>query len=138
MSSPWTRLQRRLLIALNGAGVALLCWAASATVGRDELASVVPLVNLAVIAVVMACGGDLLWLLAGRRTVLARRHRLLAVRSGRAETPVDTGQSGAVGAWVHVPGTSRVHRSGCAMVAGRGTQDIDEPAGWRRCEVCSP
>jgi len=139
--SPWARRQFGVLVAVNGLAPILLFigWWASAR--GASLSREIAWLNLGVIAVVIAAAADVAWLAAGRRAVLAQRRRIIAdaIVVDRPEPSPTASTTG----WVHIAGTSRAHRPGCILVAGKQAAPVDPAAiraggrHLRKCEVCA-
>lgn len=151
----WNAQQRRLLVALNAGGGLVLAWSWLRSRDTSELADQVTWLNLGIAALLVATGGDVLWLLAGRRAIIGARRRCLGDvelphprRSiGPAQTPpepvasiagwapahtgeiqqqrVQAGRMEERESWLHVPGTTRVHTPGCSLVTDKHTETVD-------------
>ena len=102
----------------------------------------VPGINLAIVGVVLANAAGVLLLLAGRRSVTARRVAVL----GAVPTTEDPGVAITAPAssvqLVGGEGLTHFHRADCAMAAGRDWPVLDraahERAGRTACGVCTP
>jgi hypothetical protein len=102
----------------------------------------VPGMNLAIVGVVVANAAGVLLLLAGRRSVTARRVGVLgAVPKAMEEVDVVTAPASSV-VLVGGEGLTHFHRADCVMAAGRDWPDLDraahERAGRTACGVCTP
>lgn len=102
----------------------------------------VPGINLAIVGVVVANAAGVLLLLAGRRSVTARRVGVLgAVPRSQEKVVVITAPASSV-VLVGGEGLTHFHRADCAMAAGRDWPELDraahERAGRIACGVCKP
>ncbi len=103
----------------------------------------VPGINLAIVGVVVANAAGVLLLLAGRRSVTARRVAVLgAVPAAQAEVAVAISAPASSTVLVGGEGLTHFHRADCAMAAGREWPALDraahERAGRTACGVCKP
>jgi hypothetical protein len=102
----------------------------------------VPGINLAIVGVVFANAAGVLLLLAGRRSVTARRVGVLgAVPKGQEAVVAITAPASSV-LLVGGEGLTHFHRADCVMAAGRDWPELDraahERAGRIACGVCTP
>ena len=102
----------------------------------------VPGINLAIVGVVVANAAGVLLLLAGRRSVTARRVAVLgAVPKGQEQVVAITAPASSV-VLVGGEGLTHFHRADCAMAAGRDWPTLEraahERAGRTACGVCKP
>jgi hypothetical protein len=134
------------VLGANGLGAALVFagwWVAS---GLESAQAQVGWLNLSVVGLLVAGVANGLWLTRGRRTVCVARAAVLPYppRAGSASrtAPRSNGKAPVSGELVTAPNTSRYHRSGCLLVAGKpvrmATRDDHESAGRAACEVCRP
>ena len=144
-SAPWHIGDRLsvLFLGLIGLGGIVFSWWMVA--GTAETATQQRWIDVGVVALLLATVGDVVYLLAGRRSVRTRQ-RSLALRITRlADAGLladgDAAESGT-GAVVTAPRMSRYHRGDCLLVRGkavsRGTVAENERAGRRPCGVCTP
>lgn len=137
---PWTPRVLALTAGTSLLGVVLLVVGWFGTSGEARLADQVAGLDLAVIGSAVAAAGQAAWLLHGRRHVgLLRRQVLGGVEWARPVAPTTKGQASDDGARVVVPGTTRYHRPGCLLVAGKATEPLGRgAASLSPCEVCRP
>jgi len=137
-TAPWTHAQIRTLVFVNVVGALALGGAWGLSSRTASLGGQVRWLNFSIVATLLIAGTDALWLATGRRGVMARRSELLGGQlqpsSGSSSAALDTGL------W-HLPGTSRVHRGGCQLIAGKAAAEAVQPGtsrarGWQTCEVC--
>ena len=155
--SPWAPGDERTLalVALTAAAALLVSWTGVSGQGvvREQTAWLaVGIAGLVILGV-----GSLLWLLAGRQAVAARRSLVLRevvahLPMGRLDVvsaghiPPVPGQGGTpslrAGLPAAVPGTARYHRQSCVFVLGKEAPALaaqeHEAAGRVACEVCAP
>lgn len=110
----------------------------SETVYDDQ----VPGINLAIVGVVVANAAGVLLLLAGRRSVAARRVAVLgAVPRTQERVEAITAPASSV-LLVGGEGLTHFHRADCVMAAGRDWPTLErgahERAGRTACGVCRP
>lgn len=137
-ATPWKRGQIQALALVNMAGALTLSWAWGVSSRTASLGSQVRWLDLAIVATVLVAGADALWLATGRRRILARRSGLL----GGLLLGPDSGIAPASDTdWWHLPGTSRAHRAGCQLIAGKPAAVIypgtPQAKGLRACEICT-
>ncbi|GAA0604053.1 hypothetical protein GCM10009547_02230 [Sporichthya brevicatena] len=127
---------------LAGLGAALFLtgtgMVSSETVYDDQ----VPGIDLAILGAVLANAAGVLLLLAGRRSVTARRIAVLgAVPTTQERTAVVAAPASSV-LLTGGEGLAHFHRADCAMAAGRDWPALDrsahERAGRTACGVCRP
>ena len=122
---------------------AVLFFAGMGMVGNEKTYDdQVPGINLAIVGVVVANAAGVLLLLAGRRSVTARRVGVLGgVPKGQAAAVTITAPASSA-ALVGGEGLTHFHRADCAMAAGRNWPELDraahERAGRIACGVCKP
>jgi hypothetical protein len=144
-SAPWHTGNRLsvLFLSLIGFGGIVFSWWMVA--GTAETATQQRWIDVGVVALLLATVGDIVYLLAGRRSVRTRE-RSLALRMARlADVGLlgdgDAAESGT-DAVVTAPRMSRYHRTDCLLVRGktvsRGMVAENERAGRRPCGVCMP
>lgn len=110
----------------------------SETVYDDQVSGI----NLAIVGVVLANAAGVCLLLAGRRTVTARRVSVLGAvpKIGAAEAVITAAASSDV--LIGGEGLTHFHRSDCAMAVARDWAAFDraahERAGRTACGVCRP
>jgi hypothetical protein len=102
----------------------------------------VPGINMAIVGVVVANAAGVLLLLAGRRSVTARRVGVLgAVPKGQEKFAAVSAPASSI-VLVGGEGLTHFHRADCAMAAGRDWPELDraaqERAGRTACGVCKP
>jgi len=102
----------------------------------------VPGINLAIVGAVVANAAGVLLLLAGRRSVTARRVGVLgAVPKGQEAVVAITAPASSV-VLNGGEGLTHFHRSDCVMAIGRDWPELDraahERAGRIACGVCTP
>jgi hypothetical protein len=110
----------------------------SETVYDDQ----VPAINVAIVGAVVANAAGVLLLLAGRRSVTARRVGVLgAVPKSQEKVAVISAPASSIHL-VGGEGLTHFHRADCAMAAGRDWPELDraahERAGRTACGVCKP
>jgi hypothetical protein len=102
----------------------------------------VPGINLAIVGVVVANAAGVLLLLAGRRSVTARRVGVLGAVPKAMEAVTVVTAPASSSALVGGDGLTHFHRADCAMAAGRDWPELDraaqERAGRTPCGVCTP
>jgi hypothetical protein len=134
--TPWTVAQVRAVAACDIGAAVLVLAAALLAADQDSLGDQIVLIDLAVAGLLLAVVAHAALFLSARRAVGQRRLRLLPDLDRRAR-PTSTSSEGPQ---VWLPGTARVHRADCPMVAGKAAKPIT-PArvrskGLDRCEVC--
>ena len=101
----------------------------------------VPGIDVAIVGVVVANAAGVLLLLAGRRSVTARRVRVLGAAPGGPAAVVITAPASST-MLVGGDGLTHFHRADCAMAVGRDWPELDrdahERAGRIACGVCMP
>jgi hypothetical protein len=138
-NSPWTRVDAAMAAAVVAVGC--LVWAigwwrvAYEPAFRAQIATF----DLALVGVVLAGAGQLVWFLGGRRAVDQRRRALL----GDDAVPVTEPAPRTVSGEDSFAGTQRLyHRLSCPLVIDRGwspeTRADHEYAGRSACGVCAP
>jgi hypothetical protein len=102
----------------------------------------VPGINLAIVGVVLANAAGVLLLLAGRRSVTARRVAVLGAVPKSQEKVATIAAPASSAHLVGGEGLTHFHRADCAMAAGRDWPELDqaahERAGRTACGVCKP
>jgi hypothetical protein len=107
----------------------------------------VPGINMAIVGVVLANAAGVLLLMAGRRSVTARRVGVLGAVSASQEKAVTITVPASSAHLVGGEGLTHFHRADCAMAAGRDWPELDragheraghERAGRTACGVCKP
>ena len=102
----------------------------------------VPGINLAIVGVVVANAAGVLLLLAGRRSVTARRVDVLGAVPKAMEKAVAITAPASSTVLIGGEGLTHFHRSDCSMAVGRDwpAQDrsAQERAGRTACGVCKP
>jgi hypothetical protein len=102
----------------------------------------VPGINLAIVGVVLANAAGVLLLLAGRRSVTARRVAVLGAVPKAQERVVSVTAPASSAHLVGGEGLTHFHRADCAMAVGRDWPELDraahERAGRTACGVCKP
>lgn len=133
--TPWTSAQVRLAVACDLAA-ALALAVATVEAGDATLEGEVLWLNVAVLGLVLVVVVNGSLLLVARRTIGQRRHRLLP----DVVVPVAAPDRTPGGSWWWLPGTTRAHRSGCQMIAGKPAEEIPaeriRSEQLVRCEVC--
>lgn len=141
---PWSFNEARVIFAAGAIGAAMLVaswWAASGTAKPESLNTWV-MVGVASLGVVS--GASLLWLLAGRRAIRARRDELLTriERGVETQPPSIAPDRPVASSLVAVRSSERYHRSDCMLVRGKDVQRLTGTArslGRRKpCEMCRP
>jgi hypothetical protein len=142
--APWhagNSLSVGFLGLLGLGGLALSWWMVG---GSAEAATQQRWLDVGVVAVLLATVGDVVYLLAGRRSVRSRQ-RSVAVRLARladAGVPVAGAVGTDDGTVVTAARMSRYHRGDCLLVRGkpvsRGSVAENQRAGRRPCGVCTP
>lgn len=144
-SAPWHFGNRLSVVFLGllGLGGILFSWWMVA--GTAEAATQQKWLDVGVVALLLATVGDVVYLLAGRRSVRGRQ-RSVALRIARlADSGLvadDGGTDTAAGTVVTAPRMTRYHRGDCLLVRGkavsRGSVAENVRAGRRPCGVCTP
>ena len=102
----------------------------------------VPGINVAIAGVVLANAAGALLLLAGRRSVTARRVAVLGAVPAAQEKAISITAPASSTHMVGGEGLTHFHRADCAMAAGREWPELDrsahERAGRTACGVCKP
>jgi hypothetical protein len=102
----------------------------------------VPGINLAIVGVVVANAAGMMVLLAGRRSVTARRVGVLGAVPKDQEAVVAVTAPASSVVLIGGEGLTHFHRSDCVMAAGRDWPELDraghERAGRTACGVCTP
>ena len=102
----------------------------------------VPGINLAIVGVVLANAAGVLLLLAGRRSVTARRVAVLGAVPTTEDPGVAISAPASSELLVGGEGLTHFHRADCAMAAGRDWPALErsahERAGRTACGVCKP
>jgi len=102
----------------------------------------VPGINLAIVGVVLGNAAGVLLLLAGRRSVTARRVSVLGAVPKTQEAVVAISAPASSSVLIGGEGLTHYHRADCAMAAGRDWPELDravhERAGRIACGVCKP
>jgi hypothetical protein len=98
--------------------------------------------NVAILGVLLAGGGQLCWVLDGRRTVGRRRRGLLKDSDGvESVSPAAEVSRTPAEPWL-AGGDRYYHRPDCALASGRelqrATRGEHENAGRSACGVCAP
>lgn len=127
-----------MLFVANFLAAALIVVAWNGADDTGALHDQIGWLNLAVVGGVVGAAVNASWLLAGRRAVGQRRHRLLDDVVDPIRT-VDVSRP-QCDVWLWVPGTRRAHREGCPLAAGKCWIEVDDARIrserlWR-CEVC--
>lgn len=140
----WTTQDLVAVVVANVVGVVLLAWAWWVTSGSDTPDAKLAWLNVSALGVAVAGVGNGWWLARGRRQVVAARVAVFSravpasARAVPGSVPLPVGDAVLLAA----PGTSRYHRPGCPMVAGKAAaaapRRAHERAGRRPCEVCEP
>jgi hypothetical protein len=138
---PWTTAQLRLFTGLTIAALLLLAMSVESARTTSALSHQVVPLNLAVVSAIIAGLADALWLVQGRRAVIARtRQLLIETRSSSDERRAPLASMTSEPIWVAVAAGSRAHRPGCLLVAGKATRNLSnaliDQGELRRCEVC--
>ncbi len=140
--SPWAP-QLYVVYAVLAVLGAALFFAGTGVVGNEAVYDdQVPGINIAIVGVVLANAAGALLLLAGRRSVTARRVAVLgAVPAAQANLATITSPASSAHL-VGGEGLTHFHRADCAMAAGRDWPELDrtahERAGRTACGVCKP
>jgi hypothetical protein len=102
----------------------------------------VPGINLAIVGVVVANAAGVLLLLAGRRSVAARRVAVLGAVPAVPERGLSITAPASSVQLVGGEGLTHYHRADCTMAAGRNWPELDRAghvrAGRIACGVCKP
>ena len=102
----------------------------------------VPGINLAIVGVVVANAAGVLLLLAGRRSVTARRVGVLGAVPKAQENVVAITAPASSTVLIGGEGLTHYHRADCVMAVGREWPELDraahERAGRIACGVCKP
>jgi hypothetical protein len=102
----------------------------------------VPGINIAIAGVVIANAAGVLLLMAGRRSVTARRLKVLGAVPPVGERSAVIAALATSAALVGGEGLTHFHRADCVMATGRDWPSLDrathENAGRRPCGVCKP
>ncbi|MGQ0631369.1 MAG: hypothetical protein ACT4P1_10020 [Sporichthyaceae bacterium] len=141
-TSPWTT-QLYVLYAVL-AGIGLILFVIGTVIVNDETVydDQVPAINIAIVGTVLTCAAGISLLVAGRRTLTARRVAVLGiVPAMRASVAVVSGPA-ASAVLIGGEGLTHFHRADCPMAAGRDWKAASaadhERAGRKPCGVCSP
>jgi hypothetical protein len=143
-TAPWDTRSVRLLLTFSVVAAALIMVAWSGSSQQATLKAQYAWLDLAMVALLLGAVGQVGWLMAARRSVLARQRAvltpILAAASGGSRTaPQAHGAAGSV--WVQVPGTRRGHRAHCQLVVGKAVVPLTRADIADRdvlpCEVCS-
>lgn len=133
--TPWTSGQVRVAAGCDAAAALAVAFAAARS-GHASLADDVLWLNVGVLALVLAVVVNGSLLLVARRTIGQRRVRLRPDVVAPATGP----ERRAAGSWLWLPGTTRAHRSGCQLIAGKPAEAVSadriRAEGLARCEVC--
>lgn len=134
--TPWTLPQVRVAAACDVVA-ALAVALAAVRAGDGSLSDDVRWLDLAVLALVLAVVVNGSLLLVARKAIGRRRLRLLP----DVLVPIAGPDPASDEAWWWLPGTSRAHRGGCQMIAGKATAEMIPVERIRaeqlvRCEVC--
>jgi hypothetical protein len=140
--APWTIPQLRLAVIGGVLGLVLLVVSYLGAAGSADVDTQLGWLALAIVGLLVFASGGGALLLFGHRAVLARWARLARTRGRRrahlTSRQIDADASGLI--WV--PGTHRVHRAECQLVAGKAVEYLAETDadahGLTRCEVCAP
>jgi hypothetical protein len=129
-------------VALAGIGAVLFLVGMRVVANETTYDDQVPGINLAIVGVVLANAAGVLLLLAGRRSVTARRVGVLGAVPPAREKAVAITAPASSSALVGGEGLTHYHRSDCVMAAGRDWAELDraahERAGRTACGVCKP
>jgi hypothetical protein len=102
----------------------------------------VPGINLAIVGAVVANAAGVLLLLAGRRSVAARRVAVLGAVPPAQDQRLSITAPASSAHLVGGEGLTHFHRADCTMAAGRNWPEFDrsahERAGRIACGVCKP
>jgi hypothetical protein len=136
---PWSTEHLTRLLAANAVGLAVIGTGAYQAAGGGVVRTQLTWLELSVIGLLVAGTANALWLLRGRQAVTLARVEVLSTRQRALLFPrLATATSAAPGALVWVPGTTRAHRAGCSLVAGKPTRLAADREGLVPCEVCEP
>ncbi len=102
----------------------------------------VPGINVAIVGVVLANAAGVLLLLAGRRSVTARRVAVLGAVPKAQENVASITPPASSTVLIGGEGLTHFHRADCPMAAGRDWPALEraahESAGRTTCGVCKP
>lgn len=144
-SAPWHLGNRLSVVFLGLLGLGGIVFSWWMVAGTAETATQQKWIDVGVVALLLATVGDVVYLLAGRRSVRGRQ-RSLALRMARladAGLLVEDGDTDSgTGTVVTAARMTRYHRSDCLLVRGkavsRGSVAENVRAGRRPCGVCTP
>jgi hypothetical protein len=136
---PWTANEILGACVLNGVGAAtlLICWWWSANTAR--LGTQVAWVDVAVIGLLVAAGGNIMILLNGRKRVGLRIRVLIAPSA--SPSPRSRIEQNGSGIEPTVRGSQMTwyHRRTCALVSGKGVHAYDlDSSEAEPCPICEP
>ncbi|HUR75639.1 MAG TPA: hypothetical protein VMZ00_15265 [Sporichthya sp.] len=141
-ASPWTSQMYVLYAVLAVVGAILFLVGMGLVSNKTVYDDQVPGINLAIVGVVLANAAGVLLLLAGRRSVIARRVRVLGAVPDLADQSAGPAKPASSITLVGGEGLTHFHRDDCAMAAGRNWPALDraahERAGRTACGVCKP
>jgi hypothetical protein len=136
---PWTANEIVGACLLNGVGAAtlLISWWSSANTSR--LGTQVAWIDVAVIGLLIAGGGNIIILLDGRKRVGLRIRGLIAPSvSPSPRSRIEQNGSG-IEPTVRAPGMTWYHRPTCSLVSGKGVDAYDPASGGAEpCPICEP
>jgi len=137
-SQPWTVNALLFVVMLNVIAevVILAGWYGAST--RGTVSSQVPWAETAIVGAIVAGVADCMWLLRGRRAIGERRRAVLTLETwqARSSSQVVVAAASASADLVRADGMTRVHRSGCPLVAGKKTNVVRRPGNAARCGIC--
>ena len=138
--APWDPNDLVLLVALTLIAVSIIGVAWYGASGQGRLSQQTAWLNLAVVGIVVAGGGNLMWMARGRRSVGERRRALLtewdtSVRASSTAAPKHRAPVG--GALVRAAGMRFAHAPDCPLVAGKVTTPVAAGEGAPRCTICN-
>jgi hypothetical protein len=142
---PWRVGDAVTLYLATVMGFALIALAWYGAAGTAKLSTQLAWVNVGAVGVAVLGTGNVLWLLAGRRAIGARRARLLRIDSVASTIALSRSADVAPlpdGELVASVAMTRFHRATCLLASGKdmkgATRKAHERAGRRPCGVCRP
>lgn len=138
--APWTSDQLSRVLISNFVGLVVVLVGAYQAGRNTDVRSAMSWLNVSLAGVAIAGAGNALWLMRARQVMAGTKRTVLDAATDLFAAPVATAGDGV--ALVKVPGTIRVHRPMCALVAGKaGAENIARNEAVDRlvaCEVCEP
>jgi hypothetical protein len=135
--TPWSSTQVRVVVACDLIAVLLVAVAAFGAGDERSLQDQLTWINVAVLGLVAVVVANGALFTAARRAIGQRRLHLVPDVVRRDAPPPTTSSDER---WLWVPGTTRAHRPGCPMTAGKPVEGVSEARirahNLSRCELC--